>query len=341
MKTAVRLGLYGAGLAVIFAGALGAGNVAGQTGTVPAARASAPTGQADDAAHDMASPDAAGDATQPGTHSDPASPDTHGDPTPAATEHGEGGHEEAAANANDTPGGLQVSQDGYTFNPLSDPGTGEFRFTITGPDGKPVKKYDVEHDKLLHLIVASRDLTGFQHLHPELGDDGVWSVELKLPVPGPYRAFADFAPTGADKLTLGVDLQAAGDYQPKALPQAERTAKAGDYTVTLDGELKPGHASKLTLKVAGEDGKPVKDLQPYLGAYGHLVPLRAGDLAYLHVHPDGAPGDNRTRPGPEIVFYAEVPSGGDYRLFLDFKHAGEVRTASFTLAAEQPAPHSH
>ncbi|MDP9870255.1 hypothetical protein J2S55_009521 [Streptosporangium brasiliense] len=82
-----------------------------------------------------------------------------------------------------------------------------------------------------------------------------------------------------------------------------------------------------------KDGKPVTDLQPYLGAYGHLVALRTGDLAYLHVHPDGEPGDGRTAPGPEITFYAEVPSRGDYRLFLDFQHEGTVRTADFTLGA--------
>ncbi|MFG1711360.1 hypothetical protein ACFLIM_50260, partial [Nonomuraea sp. M3C6] len=103
---------------------------------------------------------------------------------------------------------------------------------------------------------------------------------------------------------------------------------------TLDGDLTPGQASKLTLKVS-KDGEPVTDLQPYLGAYGHLVVLRVRDLAYLHVHPDGAPGDGKTQAGPEIVFYAEVPSGGDYRLFLDFQHEGEVRTADFTLGAGQ------
>lgn len=80
-------------------------------------------------------------------------------------------------------------------------------------------------------------------------------------------------------------------------------------------------------------GAPVTDLQPYLAAYGHLVALRDGDLAYLHVHPDGAPGDGRTKAGPGITFYAQVPSAGAYRLFLDFQHAGTVRTAEFTALA--------
>lgn len=94
----------------------------------------------------------------------------------------------------------------------------------------------------------------------------------------------------------------------------------------MDGDLKAGAASELTLSVS-KDGKPVTDLEPYLGAYGHLVALRSGDLAYLHVHPhDG-------RPGPEVSFTATAPSTGTYRLFLDFKHDGEVRTAAFTVHA--------
>jgi hypothetical protein len=86
----------------------------------------------------------------------------------------------------------------------------------------------------------------------------------------------------------------------------------------------------------------VTDLQSYLAAYGHLVALRQGDLAYLHVHPDGEPGDGRTEAGPDIVFHPPAPSAGSYRLFLDFKHGGVVRTAAFTVTAGKEAPaHGH
>ena len=101
----------------------------------------------------------------------------------------------------------------------------------------------------------------------------------------------------------------------------------------LTGALTPGTTSKLTLTV-DRGGVPVTDLQPYLAAYGHLVALRQGDLAYLHVHPD----DSVTSAGPNIVFYAEVPSAGTYRLYLDFKHGDVVRTAEFTVVAGE---HGH
>ncbi len=104
------------------------------------------------------------------------------------------------------------------------------------------------------------------------------------------------------------------------------------YTVTVDGTLTPGEHSALTLRVT-KDGAPVTDLQPYLGAYGHLVALREGDLAYLHVHPGGGPGDGETAPGPAIEFGAEVPSTGRYHLYLDFQHDDVVRTAHLILDA--------
>ena len=234
------------------------------------------------------------------------------------------------------PGGLLVSQGGYTLA-LAEPRVGPGRavpvaFTITGPDGQPVTSYEVEHEKRLHLIAVRRDLTGFQHVHPELSRRGVWSAPLDL-APGQWRLFADFRAAGADALTLGADLAVAGDYRPVVREVESRTAEVDGYAVTLAGDLHPGSEARLTLSLM-RNGRPVTDLQPYLGAYGHLVALRSGDLAYLHVHPDGAPRDGTTSPGPDVVFHADVPSAGTYHLYLDFKHDGVVRTAAFTVEAE-------
>ena len=240
----------------------------------------------------------------------------------------------AADGAADLPGGLMISQDGYTLA-LTGPATSAgddvpVTFTITGPDGEPVTAYDVEHEKQLHLIAVRRDFTGFQHVHPDLSPDGTWSTELDL-TPGQWRLFADFKATGAEALTLGADLAVPGSYEPADQPGETRTDQVDGYTVTLDGDLTAGTDAKLTLAVQ-RNGKPVTDLEPYLGAYGHLVALRSGDLAYLHVHPEGTPGDGRTQPGPEVVFFAAVPSDGNYHLYLDFKHEGVVRTAAFTVS---------
>ncbi|OZM83307.1 hypothetical protein [Pseudonocardia sp. MH-G8] len=266
--------------------------------------------------------------------------------TPGAGSAGHGGSHSGtvAVGTSDQPGGLASSRGGYTLTPTDPtltPGTTQdFTFQITGPDGTPVTAFDVEHDKRMHLIVVRRDTTGFQHIHPEMAPDGTWSVPLALPEGGSYRAFADFAPTGGPPATLGVDLAVPGTFEPVAHAPS-RVAQVDGYTVELAGDLVPGQGSPLTLTVS-RDGVPVTDLQPYLGAYGHLVGLRGGDLAYLHVHPEGTPGDGATPAGPGIEFVAEVPSAGDYRLFLDFQHDGVVRTAEFTVptgaATTAPAP---
>ncbi|MGS2646761.1 hypothetical protein [Streptosporangium sp. G12] len=318
MNGAIKVGAYALGLAVLFGGALGAGRLAGPVGSAAAER----------------SP---GTGTERGADQDAGAGADHG----GHQETGQGaGRETAAAKAPAVPAGLQVSQGGYMLMPETDEVKAgkrtDFRFTVIGPDGSPVTGFTTQHDKKLHFIVVRRDLTGFQHLHPTQLGGGVWSVPLELPDAGEYRAFADFAPEGAQPLTLGMDLSVAGDYRPEPPAVPAGTAKVGDYTVTLKGDLIPGRTSMLTLSIA-KDGEPVTDLQPYLAAYGHLVALRDGDLAYLHVHPDGAPGDGRSAPGPDITFYAEVPSAGTYGLYLDFKHAGTVRTAVFT-AATSPDP---
>lgn len=269
-----------------------------------------------------------------------------GDPRPAAAVPA-GAHTADAHGAPGTtaaPPGLASTERGYTLRPASTTHSGgPFAFTITGVDGASVTAFDVEHEKRMHLVVVRRDGSGFRHVHPEMAADGTWTVPLELREGGSYRVFADFVPTGGEPLTLGVDVSVPGAFDPVEHAPT-RTAQVGSYTVTLDGELTPGQASPVTLTVA-RDGVSVTDLDPYLGAYGHLVALRGGDLAYLHVHPDDGPA------GPAIGFVAEVPSAGDYRLFLDFSHGGVVRTAEFTVptgpaAAAEPAgthpqPHSH
>ncbi|MEO3849994.1 hypothetical protein ABGB09_20575 [Streptomyces sp. B8F3] len=306
MNTAARAGLFAGALAVAFAGAYGVGSAVG------------PVTDEDTApAHGHAADEGAEEGAKKGA-------DGNG-----------GGHGEDAGPA---AGGLQLSESGYTLDldteRIDARSPAELRFAVRGADGEPVTSYEREHGKELHLIVASRDLGTYRHLHPVRDAAGTWSTPVELPKAGDYRVFADFVPTGGPEngLTLGGDLAVAGDYRPAALAEPERTATVDGYEVTLDGALTPGSAREVEFTVE-KDGRPVTDLQPYLGAYGHLVALRAGDLAYLHVHPNGEPGDGSTRPGPEVAFSATAPSTGSYRLFLDFKHDGEVRTAAFTVTA--------
>ncbi|MFF0507015.1 hypothetical protein ACFYUH_25880 [Streptomyces fimicarius] len=286
---------------------------------------------------------AVGDALDPAVApKGAAQKDGHGAKDHPAAE--ESAAEEGAGKGSELPGGLQVSDGGFTL----DLGTErveagertELRFAVVDEGtSRNVAAFSREHGKELHLIVASNDLTTYRHLHPVRAADGTWSAPVELPEAGGYRVFADFTPDvkNAEGVTLGADLAVSGDARPEPLPPERRTVTVDGYEVTLDGALRPGSGSELKLAVE-KDGRPVADLQPYLGAYGHLVALRAGDLAYLHVHPNGEPGDGRTKPGPEVSFTATAPSKGAYRLFLDFRHEGKVRTAAFTVHAGDVAP---
>jgi hypothetical protein len=236
---------------------------------------------------------------------------------------------------------------GYVLDVLEEQpaaGTTTVAFRVLGPDGAPVTDYTQDHGEDLHLVAVRADLSGYQHVHPDRAPDGTWRVPLTL-TPGTWRLVADTTPAAADEdLALTADLQVAGTYDPQPLPGPALVAEVDGYTVVLTGELTAGAESELTFSVS-RDGRPVVDLQPYLGAYGHLVALREGDLEYLHVHPvedaHVAPA-----PGPHVAFAATAPSAGPHRLFLDFRHGDAVHTAAFTVqvtgtAADEPATHGH
>lgn len=230
--------------------------------------------------------------------------------------------------------GLAVSEAGYTLVPTNTlfkaSRQESLRFIVRGPDGRPVTAYDRTHEKDLHLIVVRRDLSGFRHVHPVRDAAGTWSMPFTFDAGGSWRVFADFAPVGLGRtITLGTDVDVSGPYAPVPLPRASSVTRVDGYDVTLTGSPLAGRESDLTFTIS-RGGEPVTDLQPYLGAYGHLVSLRSGDLAYLHTHPAES-AQSGGKGGPEVRFGTTFPTAGTYSLFLDFQHAGAVHTAQFTI----------
>lgn len=248
--------------------------------------------------------------------------------------------QQTTAPADQAPG-LVDQANGYTLSEISAPAApgqpGTLRFHITGPDGAPVTDFSTQHDKKLHLIVVRSDTTEYRHAHPELAADGTWSIDWTWNAPGTYRVFADFVPAGGPgNLVLSRTVPVAGTVELQPLPPPSRTANVDGYTVTRTGELSTA-GGELRFDIT-RDGVPVTDLEPYLGAYAHLVALRSEDLAYLHVHPQGEVGTSA--PGPQVSFHAQAPSAGAYRLYLDFSHGGAVHTAEFTVEVPGAAPAS-
>ncbi|MDN3242003.1 heavy-metal-associated domain-containing protein [Glycomyces tritici] len=294
MNTGTRLGLYGGGLAVLFAAAFGTAALV------------APDGAADDwneqSGHDGG--------------------------------HGSGDGEAPAV------GGLAIEQDGYLLSQVSAPAgigeDGELAFQITGADGAPLTDYAVSHEKELHLIVVRTDGSHFRHVHPELGADGTWSLPWTWDAAGSYRVYADFVPEGGEDLTLTRTVEVAGDFGPQIAAGPSLSTEVDGFTVTLDGDLTAGAASEVTASVT-RDGRPVEELEPYLGAFGHLVALREGDLAYLHVHPEGEAPQAGDLSGPAVEFATEVPTAGRYFLYFDFQVAGQVHSAAFVVDTAESA----
>ncbi|MFB8210632.1 hypothetical protein [Streptomyces sp. NPDC056010] len=250
----------------------------------------------------------------------------------------------ATASTDDMPGmdhmatdkGLSDAQDGYRLTSsqrsLAAGKQADYRFTVTGPDGKPVTGFAVDQTKRMHFYAIRSDLTGFQHIHPAMAADGTWTAGLAALTPGEWRMFASFTPnSGAGKgkdFVLSRSVIVPGRATRTPLPAAAGSTRVDGYTVTVKGELMAGMAHPLTVSVA-KDGEPVTDLQPYLDTYAHLTAFHEGDAAFAHLHPTTKPNGNHG--GPDLSFHAELPTAGNWRLFLQFRTGGTLHTAALTL----------
>ncbi|HEU4755472.1 MAG TPA: heavy-metal-associated domain-containing protein [Agromyces sp.] len=303
MHTATRVGLFTAGAAAVFTVAL-----VGAPLVIPADASAAWTSNEEDPMD---------------------TPDT-----------GHGAHAGAAASASaaaDDVRGLSVSHRGYALTALGAPGTageaGDIAFTLTDAAGDPLTEYETAHDKQLHLIVVRTDGAHFRHVHPMTDGRGTWTIPFTFDAAGTYRVFADFVPAAlGDTVTLTSTVEVAGAFTPEPRTSDVAVATVDGVTVELEGALVAGAERELVFTVT-RDGEPVTTLEPYLGAYGHLVALRQGDLAYLHVHPMGEPGDGVTESGPEISFMATAPTAGRYLLYLDLQLDGRVLSLPFVVTA--------
>jgi hypothetical protein len=188
-----------------------------------------------------------------------------------------------------------------------------FQFWIVDQDAEPVRSFDLVHERHMHLIVVRRDLKTFLHVHPTLGRGGLWSVPVRLGG-GVHRVFADFSVDG-ERVVLGADLFVEGPETPFRWPKTDYLATRA----SVRGGSRAGEELSLFYSVT-RDERPVR-VEPYLGARGHLVILREGDLAYIHTHADS----------DRLVFETTFPSIGRYHLFLQYRAGGRVRTESSTL----------
>jgi hypothetical protein len=224
------------------------------------------------------------------------------------------------------------------------------RFTVKNPrSGEPVRDFGLLHEKLFHLFLVSQDLTEFQHIHPAREPDGRFAIETVLPRAGHYKVYADLYPLEGAPQVLERDLVTAGHKSdlyaslPRLEADTELRQTAGGMRVEL--ALDPpqpvaGRTVLLKYRLAdAASGAPVRDLVPYLAAWGHTLILSEDQRDFVHSHPLEAvpesPEAGVARGGPEVTFETLLPRPGVYRIWSQFLRAGgeesDVATASFTI----------
>jgi hypothetical protein len=204
------------------------------------------------------------------------------------------------------------------------------RVRIPGAAGEGVKVFEAVHDAKVHLIVVRDGLDHFVHLHPEVdAGSGVLSARYTFPAPGTYHLFADYKQPGKDAATAVAALAVPGDAPkaPALTPNVPGTASGDGLSANVRVEgLSAGKEATVRFEVIA-DGKAVTDLEPYMGAMGHLVVISHDATRYVHAHPKEGKD-----AGPNVVaFEAHFPAAGLYKGWGQFKRGGTVRVIPFVV----------
>jgi hypothetical protein len=212
------------------------------------------------------------------------------------------------------------------------------------PDRREVRDFDLVHERPMHLFLVRNDLAYFAHEHPELAAPGVFRLPFRFPAPGDYRLFADVAPVDAGSQVLRADLTVGpGDSgadptppsPPLSAPVLSGEAQGVRVALTLpEGGLSAGRTGTVTAALSDGKGKPVADLEPWLGALAHLLLIHQDAETFAHAHPDERePGVGRNG---RIPFLVRLPKPGLYRGWLQFQRGGKVQTVQLALEAVGP-----
>lgn len=283
------------------------------------------------ASKEEGTPAAKAPATEHGGHAGHATPSKDG-----AGSHGEhGGHDNMKMNMS-MPRKLVVGTD--PSKPQAGSPT-KLVLQIQDDDGTPIKTFDVLHEKLVHLIVVREGLDEFAHLHPEVDASGMITIEFAFPKSGKYRLFADHQPQGKSPGLAAGELVVTGADEPAAalVPNASNEVAVGEIKVHI--AIQPGNQeTTVRFHFVAADDKPVRDLQPYLGAMGHLVIISADGREYVHAHPLN---EAKTAPDGAVAFAAHFPKPGIYKAWGQFQRDGSVFTVPFVLDHTRAEVHSH
>jgi hypothetical protein len=216
-------------------------------------------------------------------------------------------------------------------------------------DSKPILNYDVDMERVMHMIVVRDDFATFSHLHPDFdATTGTFRQSFTKEPNYRYYVYADSTPHDLPQQVFRFTLDSAGpvaNSRPSSTP-SNRTVATGPYSVTLSKTTLPaGGPQNLNLTVR-ENGKPAENLGAYLGAAAHVVFINTSTLVYVHLHPTvlGA-NDTETsmgadmhmampaggKSGPSMLMAVPALPAGTYKLWAQFLGNGKLYTVPFTL----------
>lgn len=207
------------------------------------------------------------------------------------------------------------------------------RLMIHRPDGSMVDAFDVSHEKQVHLIVVRDGLDEFAHLHPAVDAAGNIQIEHTFPVGGVYFVYADHKPQGELQSTARAKIEIEGETPLAAelIPDIPGEVASEDLRAVVSvATTGDSLAKSIAFDLRDSAGRPVSDLEPYLGAMGHLVILSADGAEYVHAHPADEPASDAGR----VTFEAHFTKGGLYKGWGQFQRAGKVSTVPFVLNVE-------
>jgi hypothetical protein len=193
----------------------------------------------------------------------------------------------------------------------------------------PIRAYDLDMTKLMHVIIVSDDFILFLHVHPVLQNNGHFVLEQRFPFPGLYHIYADAQPHGIGQQVFRFDVP-IGSFQPaerRGMGEMNTTARVGGYTVTLSTNTLYTNTETMISVQISKHGKPATDLHSYLGAPAHAVFLNAEDLSYVHVHPMPDPMGT---PG-SMMLHVTLNEPGPYKLWLQFRGGTQLIVAPFVI----------
>jgi hypothetical protein len=199
---------------------------------------------------------------------------------------------------------------------------------------KPRTTFVTVHERPFHLFIVSRDLAYFDHVHPQVQKDGSLELDVALAGPGMYMLYGDFYPAGGTPQLLQA-LLVTPDYRGSPFPNPAGLQADAELTKVVDGQqvtltappLGAGREALLTFDVSdARTGSPVTDLEPYLGAAGHLFMVSADLTDADHSHPT-----DFTTKGPRLNFHIRPPRAGNYKVWVQFQRSGKVVTVPFVL----------